>query len=91
MRRELSTIQDARDVYCFFNGIRVEFFWRIVGYGQYVAIVGIIGAIIGSLFLLSDKTNKQVGKFVFCIISAIACLIMFIIIVTGFLNKGSIQ
>ena len=63
-----------------------NFFAQIVNYGKYVAIIGIIGAIIGAFFLMANKDDRHVGKFVFCIISAVFCLLLIILIVSGAFN-----
>ena len=69
----------------------INFFWGLTYYFKYVAIAGIIGSIIGMILLLIDKNNKQWGKFVFCIISAVACLLLFIFIASGTFNQGVIS
>lgn len=65
-----------------------DFFAKVVNYGKYVVIAGIIGSIIGAIFLLSNKNDRHWGKFTFCIISIVLCVILFVLIVSGAFNQG---
>ena len=72
-------------------GSVTEFFWSLSTYIQFIAIASIIGSVVGSIFLLWDKNNRHWGKFVFCIISAILCLILVVLIASGTFTSGTIS
>ena len=69
----------------------IDFFWGLTYYVKFIAIAGIIGSILGSIFLLVDKNNKQWGKFIFCLISSVCCLILFVLIISGTFNQSIIS
>lgn len=64
-----------------------DFFWSLTYYAQFIAIAGIVGSIIGSVCLLSDKNNRNWGKFIFCLISAIVCIFLIVLIATNSFAK----
>ena len=65
----------------------INFFLGLTYIVKYIAFIGIIGAIIGSIFLLFDRNNRHWGKFSFCIISIITCLLLFVLIISGSYNQ----
>lgn len=65
----------------------INFFWGLTYYVKYIAVIGIIGSLIGAVTLLHDKTEKHVGKFVFCLISMVLCLFVFVLIMSSAFNQ----
>ena len=61
----------------------IDFLVGAIGYVKFIAIMGIIGSILGAVFLLSNKADRHWGKFTFCLISSIVCLLLFLFIATG--------
>ena len=61
----------------------INFVWSLTSYIKFIAIAGIIGSVVGAIFLLWDKNDRHWGQFVFCLISCICCLVLFILIISG--------
>ena len=73
------------------TGSVINFVWGLTDYLKFIALAGVFGSIIGSIFLLSDKNDRHWGKFIFCIISSILCLVLFIFMASGSFNQGIIS
>lgn len=61
----------------------INFVWSLTTYIKFIAIAGIIGSVVGAVFLLWDKNDRHWGQFVFCLISCVCCLVLFILIISG--------